>query len=211
MTNTEHQTFPTKCKHCEKLMTEPVVCDFCHTLNPAGLTTDYFSLLGLTRQFAVDEKELQQKFFALTRHVHPDKHGGENPEMQQLSLAITAAVNDAYRTLKDPYTRGTYLLELMGGKSSADDKSVPDGFLGTMMMMQEELADAKAAGKTAEISHLREVLQNQFDGLVKRIAALFDQCEDAVACQAIRADLLDEIRKQLNATSYVKKLLSQVG
>lgn len=191
-------------------MSDVLVCDSCHTLNPDGLLTDYFSLLGLPRTFRLDDAELTRKFFAINRHVHPDHQDASNPEMQQLSLAMSAAVNNAYRTLKDPATRAAYLLELLGGKSSADDKSVPDGFLNTMMMMQEELADAKAAGRVEDVARLKDVLTRQRDGLLARIGELFSQWEESVSCEAVRQDLFDEIRRELNANSYVRKLLSQM-
>ncbi len=201
---------PSKCKACNKLLNEVVVCDYCHSLNPESLMTDFFTLLGVPRRYDIDEKELQQKFIAINRHAHPDRHTEDSGEVQQLSLVLSAAVNDAYRTLSDPALRGAYLLELFGGKSSAADKNVPDGFLGTMMMMQEELADAKAAGKGDEVSRLRDVAAKQQDGLIRRIAALFESYQESISCSAIRTDLLDEIRKQLNAVSYVKKFLSQI-
>lgn len=210
MTEKSNQALPAKCKHCEKPMSTPVVCDFCSALNPVPTMTDHFSLLGLPRQFDLDQEQLRQKFLALNRHSHPDFHGGESDDVQSLSLRISSAVNDAYRVLRDDATRAAYLLELLGGKSSASDKSVPEGFLPTMMMMQEELADAKAADDAAELARIRQVLQTQHDGLMKRIAKLFQDHQDAVACNAVVTDTLDEIRKQLNAVSYVKKLLSQV-
>lgn len=210
MTEESKQALPAKCKHCEKPMSTPVVCDFCSALNPVPTMTDHFSLLGLPRQFDLDQEQLRDKFLALNRHAHPDFHGGESADVQGLSLRISSAVNDAYRVLRDDATRAAYLLELLGGKSSASDKSVPDGFLPTMMMMQEELADAKAAANTAELGRIRQVLQTQHDGLMKRIAKLFQDHQDAVACNAVVTDTLDEIRKQLNAVSYVRKLLSQV-
>ena len=46
-------------------------------------------------------------------------------------------------------------------------------------------------------------------GLLKRIGGLFEGYQNSVACEAIRTDLLDVIRRQVNAVSYVKKLLSQ--
>ena len=79
------------------------------------------------------------------------------------------------------------------------------------MMMQEEIADAKSDGKAAVLARLRGVLQTQHDGLLARIAKLFEDHQQAVACQAMTTDLLDEIRKQVNAVSYVKKLLSLLG
>ena len=205
------KTLPSKCTRCNHQTHEVLVCDYCHGLNPGGLGMDHFTLLGLPRTFDLDQAMLQQKFFALNRHVHPDKHAEESPEVQSLSVAMASAVNNAYRTLKDPALRGAYLLELLGGKSSAADRSVPEGFLSTIMMLQEELADAKAAGDTAKLGHLGEVLARQQDGLMRRIATFFGQYEESATCEAVRTDFLDEIRKQLNAVSYVRKLLSQLG
>ena len=210
MSETSDPVFPAKCKHCDKPMSTPLVCDYCKAVNPIPSVTDYFALLGVPRRFDIDGEELHRKFVALNRHAHPDYHAEESPEVQQLSLTVSAAVNDAYRTLKDPATRAAYLLELLGGKSSAEDKSVPEGFLPTMMMMQEEIADAAQTGAGSELGRLRRVLQTQHDGLLRRIAALFGECEDAVGCEAMRIDRLREIRKQINAVSYVRKLLSQV-
>ena len=102
------------------------------------------------------------------------------------------------------------LLELLGGKGSAQDKTVPDGFLETMMMMQEELADAKADNDRNELDRLRGVLVTQHDGLMKRIARIFEDHQQSLGCEAVRKGLLDEIRKQLNAVSYVRKLQSQL-
>ncbi|MCK4601520.1 MAG: Fe-S protein assembly co-chaperone HscB, partial [Phycisphaerae bacterium] len=202
---------PAKCKHCEKPMSTPLVCDYCHALNPAAASAaDHFTLFGLPQQYDIDERELQHKYLALNRHAHPDFHAGDSAEVQELHLRISATINNAYRTLKDPAGRADYLLELLGGKTSAADKSVPEGFLQTMMMMQEELADAKSSDDLAELERIGRVLQTQHDGLMHRVAGLFAEFHEAVACEAVRIGLLDEIRKQLNAVSYVKKLLSQV-
>jgi len=201
-----------KCRLCSRPMTTPLVCDYCHGMFPKAATgSDYFTLLGLSRQFDLDEEELRRQFFALNRHAHPDQHANESPEVQRLSLAVSATINDAYRTLKDPASRAAYLLELLGGKSSAEDKSVPDGFLGTMMMMQEEIEDAKSVGSAEELGRLGDVLQTQHDGLMRRVADLFEELGPASACEAVRADLLGEMRKNLNAVSYVRKLRSLIA
>ena len=210
-TQSREQVLPAKCGRCEKPMTTPLVCDYCHSMFPkAAAASDYFTLLGVPQKFDLDEEQLHQKFLALSRHAHPDFHAGESPEVQQLSLQVSATINDGYRTLKDPASRGAYLLELLGGKSSAADKSVPDGFLPTMMMMQEEIEDARTSRNDSELTRLQDVLHTQHDGLIHRIAGLFADLELAAACEAVRKDLFGEIRKQLNAVSYVRKLLSQL-
>lgn len=210
MTEKNEHGVPLKCRHCERTMTQPVVCDYCHTLSATATMADHFTLLGLPQQFDLDEKELHRRFIALSRHTHPDFAQSESPEVQSLHLTVSANLNDAYRTLKDPAARAAYLLELLGGASSAQDKSVPEGFLGTMLLLQEELADAKAAGDKAETARLKKVLVTQHDGLMKRITTLFSEYDDAVVCEAVRKGQLAEIRKQINAVAYVKKMLSQL-
>ena len=212
MAEKDDQIVLAKCKQCDKPMTTPLVCDYCHSLFPqAAAATDYFTMLGVPQEFDLDVEVLHRKFLALNRHAHPDYHVNKSPEVQALSLRVSATINDAYRTLKDPASRGAYLLELLGGKSSADDKAVPDGFLETMMMMQEEIEDARNTNDHEELSRLGEVLQTQRDGLLHRISGLFAEVAPAAACVAMREDLLGEIRQRLNAVSYVRKLLSLVS
>ncbi len=211
MTEGNRQTIPAKCQKCERPLSDVTVCDYCHSLNPAAAGVDYFTLLGLPRQFELDEDLLTERFHALSRTVHPDLHGSESSDAQLLAMQISAAVNDAYRTLKSSALRAEYLLGLLGGKTSAEDKSVPEGFLATMMMMQEEVHDAKVACDADGLGRLREVLTTQHDGLIRRIAGLFRELAEAASCEAVRADLLGEIRRQLNAVSYVRKLLEQAG
>ncbi|MHC4984736.1 MAG: iron-sulfur cluster co-chaperone HscB C-terminal domain-containing protein [Planctomycetota bacterium] len=209
MNDATRSAIPSKCDQCDKPMSTPLVCDFCHALNPAGAEVDYFTLLGLPQTFDLTAEQVREKFLALNRHAHPDFHSNETPEVQALSLRVSANVNDAFRVLSDAASRANYLLELLGGPSPTTNKSVPDGFLGTMMMMQEEIADAQAAEQSDELARIREVLQTQHDGLMNRIEGLYREYQKSVDCEAVRQDLLGEIRRQLNAVSYVKKLLSQ--
>jgi hypothetical protein len=55
------------------------------------------------------------------------------------------------------------------------------------------------------------VLKTQHDGLIRRIGGLFADLAGAASCQAVRNDLLGEIRRQLNAVSYVRKLQELAG
>lgn len=206
---TEH-ALPAKCVHCSRPLGTPFFCDYCETLNPVSGVADYFQLFGLPRRYEIDEKALHGSYIALSRHAHPDYHVDDAAEVRSLSMSVSAAVNEAYRTLADPVRRASYLLELLGGAPSAADKSVPDGFLETMMMMQEELQDARTAGDARELARLGKVLRTQQEGLMKRVAGLYAELDEAVSCEATRQDLLHQIRKQLNAVAYVRKLLSQV-
>ena len=201
---------PTKCVHCKEPMSQPLLCDNCESLNPLPSFVDYFELMGVPRRYQVDAALLHDRYINLSRHSHPDFHAEDKPEVLSLAMTVSAAVNEAYRTLSDPIRRAGYLLELHGGPSSAGDKSVPEGFLNTMVMMQEELQDALATADDKEKKRLHDVLLTQRDGLLRRVEGLFAQLEDASSCEATRQQQLHEIRKQLNAVAFVRKMLTQV-
>ncbi len=200
----------TKCTHCKHEMSQPLLCDHCETLNPLPSFMDFFQLMGLPRRFEIDLKTLHEKYITLSRHSHPDFHAEDEPDVMALAMTVAAAVNEAYRTLSDPIRRAGYLLELLGGPASAQDKSVPGGFLNTMLMLQEELEDARVAADAAAKARLKQVLLTQRDGLLKSVERLFADLEAAAACEATRQQQLHEIREQLNAVSFVRKSLSQL-
>jgi hypothetical protein len=79
------------CPHCSKIQPPP-----------GG---DYFSGLrfGAAAQ-PVDLAALEHEFHRLSRKVHPDRFARAGENERQWSLADTALLNDAYRTLKDPCT-----------------------------------------------------------------------------------------------------------
>jgi molecular chaperone HscB len=210
MDTEEDKAVLAKCVHCKQVMHQPVLCDACAGLNPLPAVADHFTLLGLPRRFDVDAAALHAKYVALSRHSHPDYHSNDAPEVRMLALQVSSAVNNAYRTLSDPVRRAGYLLELLGGPAMSADKSVPDGFLGTVMMLQEELQDAKAAGDAAALARLKDVLKNQQDGLMRRVEALFADIFSAASCEATLQSLLHDIRRQLNAVAYVRKMLSLI-
>ena len=98
MDESASQVTPVKCRHCDKPMSTPLVCDYCHAISPDASVADHFTLLGLPRRFDLNQSELHRKFIALSRHAHPDFHAGDSPEVCQLHLQVSAALNDAYRT-----------------------------------------------------------------------------------------------------------------
>ncbi len=204
--NNPPAAMPTKCVACDHEMHAAVVCDYCHSLNPISSPADYFALLGVPRRYDLSADELRQKYLALNRHAHPDFHANDSPEVRDLSMTIASALNDAYRTLNDPISRAEYLLEVLGGAGSADDRSTPDGFMDVVDGLQEELFDAQqdAAAK----QHLGEAFGERLSAMVAELADVFSSFDTQVGCEAIRQSELARIRRQLNAISYIRRLLS---
>jgi len=90
------------CPHCSKIQPPP-----------GG---DYFSVFSMKPRLELDLPALEQEFHRLSRKLHPDRFARALDNEKQWSLADTALLNDAYRTLKDPLRRTEYLLKLEGAE-----------------------------------------------------------------------------------------------
>ena len=66
----------------------------------------------------IDLAALEHEFHRLSRKLHPDRFARAGENERQWSLADTALLNDAYRTLKDPLHRTEYLLKLRARRSA---------------------------------------------------------------------------------------------
>jgi molecular chaperone HscB len=62
----------------------------------------------------LDLPALEHEFHRLSRKLHPDRFARAQENEKEWSLADTALLNDAYRTLRDPLRRTGYLLKLLG-------------------------------------------------------------------------------------------------
>lgn len=195
---------PAKCDVCERPMESPVVCAGCHTLHAPSPQQDYFGLMGLAPRYDVDPAELRRKLLTLSREIHPDRLAGKPDEVVNLSLEIAARVNRAYEVLADPVLRAEYLLELSGGKSAAEDKTVPPEVLTSTLMLREEIEEARTSGDTAALAgHKRQVVADREHWL----EAIGQLARSLPGDESLRR----ELRLRLNASKYFTRLLEQLN
>lgn len=131
------------------------------------MTDDYFDRLGLPRRFAVDPAELERAYLARSRAVHPDFHAGGASADAAASLELSAALNEAYTTLRDPLARAEHLLGLLGGPSAADEKGTEPVFLAEMMDYRERIETASPG----EAGVIRAELADREAGLLAAAGA----------------------------------------
>jgi molecular chaperone HscB len=135
------------CPHCGKIQPPP-----------GG---DYFQVFGLRPAFQIDLAALENEFHRLSRKVHPDRFARAGENERQWSLADTALLNDAYRTLKDPLARTEYLLKLQGAeigeehagkerKGQSDPSRVPADLLEEVFELNMQLEEMRMARKMGE-------------------------------------------------------------
>jgi molecular chaperone HscB len=154
------------CPHCSKIQPPP-----------GG---DYFSVFGLEPRLNLDLSALEHEFHRLSRKLHPDRFARALDNEKQWSLADTALLNDAYRTLKDPIRRTEYLLKLLGaeigeGHASKEEISarVPADLLEEVFelnMQLEEMRAARATGEAdPELQISLEQAKRKFDVLLQTV------------------------------------------
>ncbi|MDH5511896.1 MAG: co-chaperone HscB [Gammaproteobacteria bacterium] len=107
---------------------------------------NHFELFGLPVSFDVDADDLTSRYRELQRRVHPDKFANAPDQDRRLSLQLTALVNEAFQTLKDPVRRGRYLLGLRGVDMGEEtDTAMDPAFLMEQMELRENLEEIRQA------------------------------------------------------------------
>ena len=166
---------------------------------------DAFHRLGLPRRFVLDAGALERAYLAHSRTVHPDYHlAGASADLSA-SLELSAAVNEAYNTLRDPFTRAEHLLALEGGPSAGEHKQMPPAFLAEMLELREQLEAARGTGKG--LDELAADFDRRYTEMLENVGALFQRYEATEANESERANLLKQIRASLNAAKYVRGLI----
>jgi molecular chaperone HscB len=156
---------------------------------------DYFEFFGLEPKLALDLDDLQQRFYRLSREMHPDRFTRATAAERERSLDDSATLNDAYRTLRDPIARAGYLLERQGLK--ADSKQVPPELLEEVFALNEAREEQDQG--QIEAGRVRfEALRAQADAELGDLFGKFDAGDPAAPRQ---------IRAVLNRRRYIMSLL----
>src|SRR5262245_16398343 len=143
------------------------------------MTGNYFDRLGLPRRFALEAGELEHQYLARSRAVHPDYHAAGSSADLAASLELSAALNEAYNALRDPFARADYLLGLEGGPSAAEQKQMPPAFLAEMLEARERVEEARAGGNVCSqvLVDLGEEFATRYSALLADVADCFDRLE----------------------------------
>jgi molecular chaperone HscB len=153
---------------------------------------DAFAVFGLPRTFALDPTDLDRRHHDLARRFHPDRFVRAALRDRREALVRATAVNDAYRTLRDPRRRAEHLLRLAGLDVAAEERSVCDAsLLEAQLELREALADARAAGDAAAASEIAAAARARLAAVDAELAtALARGTDDPRACRAAAAILV---------------------
>jgi molecular chaperone HscB len=177
----------------------------------------YYDALGLALKLSLDAEDLKTRFYERSREWHPDRFSRRSPEEQKKSLDMTALLNDAFRTLRDPVSRAEYFLEEHGMPPT---KTPPPELLEEVFELNMALEELRGGGASSESqtasSESKTSMRSQLDDAQKRFLAMRLEIDEGLAAlfarydSSLQAVALAEIRAVLDRRRYVSNLLRDV-
>ena len=152
---------------------------------------DHFARLGLPAALELEPAALDRAYFALQRQWHPDRFANRPADERARASTEAAALNDAYRTLKDPLSRAVYLAELRGVELPGDGRTIDDPDL---LMEAMEVREALQEAATTEA----------VDGLARQARDDMKKALSGLGSLLLRDDR-PAIRKALLRLRYLDK------
>jgi molecular chaperone HscB len=162
---------------------------------------DYFALFGLPARYRFDSAALDAAYRKLQTEVHPDRFASAADDERRLALQSSSRVNEAYRALRNPVERATYLLSLRGIDAlSETDTALSAEFLEEQLECREAMAEAIAGRDVEALTALRK-------GLEQRAAAL----ESTLADELDRAVTPPDARMNLRELKFLSKVVADIS
>ena len=197
------------CWSCQREAGAGPLCTACGAVQPARPHANHFEILALPASYFVESAVLEERFKDLNKKLHPDRFARKEQRERRMSLEWTTQVNDAYRTLKDPLKRATYVVKLLGidvekesGKNAM--ARLPPEFLEQVLEDREALEGAKAAKDLAKVRALAK-------GIEKRTAEAFESLTAALkAFEAGHPASLDKAGRALAILKYFSRFQEEV-
>jgi len=195
-----------QCWRCREDVTA-LVCPRCEAIQPLSGEPDLFAVLGLPRRLVVDPVDLERRYHDASRLVHPDRFQTAGARERELSVDASAAVNRAYRTLRDPIALGRYWLALNDVALGGGQQGVPPALAAQVFAVQEQLEELRAARAEDAPLHRRQVSERR-EEVATRLARLRSEL-----VELYRADggpALEDLRQRLAEIAYLRTLLGDI-
>jgi len=180
-------------------------CDSCHKIQPPTCE-NFFDLFDQNKEFGVDAKLLDRTYQGLQRKVHPDRFFRSSNQEKEFSQRLSGCINEGYQVLKNPISRGEYLLRLYGEGLSND---VPQDFLMDVLDLHEEVSSAtKVEEQVVLLKKIQQYIKEDVTQLAQFLAVKDGKLANPVEGGRTIAKLkyLSRIRDTLKQKIPVDKL-----
>lgn len=171
---------------------------------------DHFALFSLPARFEMDVAELERRYLALSRQLHPDRHATASASERLTSVQKTTDLNEAYRVLRDDFRRAELLLRMRGIETSEDKAhdartKVDTRLLVEIMELRESLEEARGSRNEQAIAALRSEVEARSQAAWACIRTDFDALD--------RGDLgvLPSLAKAVISLRYYRRILDEMS
>lgn len=164
---------------------------------------NYFELYELPVSFSPDADKVKKKYYELSRKYHPDRFTMAGADEQAEVLKMSSANNEAYKTLKDPYTTMAYVLKLNEVLEDEEKYNLPPDFLMEMMELNEALSEYEMEPDDKDmLERSRQMLQEQLQQWEEEVAPLTQKFNDGDHSK----ELLHEIKEHYFRKKYLLRI-----
>jgi molecular chaperone HscB len=167
----------------------------------------FYEALDLEPKLALDIDDLKRRFYERSRQWHPDRFTRRSPEEQEKALEMTAVLNDAFRTLRDPNARAAYFFK---GKGIELPKEAPTEVLKEFFELNMELEELRGGDESVRpqiATNYERILEmrEQTDAALAGLFELYDRNED------MRPTLIATAGDLLNVRRYISNYVRAAG
>jgi len=179
------------------------LCAHCSALQPFPASPpSYFEVFGLKPLLELNENILRSKFYDLSKKTHPDSFVLSHSANQIHATRWSTLINRAYQTLKSPFSRAEYLLELFADTSPIQ-RSLPTELAESYFELQDMLTTGQ--GKQALESFIHQ-LDKEEEGCQKEWALLADEWSQSDTPQV----LVSRLRSCVDKHKYLASLRQNI-
>ncbi|HSP79017.1 MAG TPA: Fe-S protein assembly co-chaperone HscB [Myxococcaceae bacterium] len=175
---------------------------------PAGAS--HFDVFGLPLAYDVDVPALEKQYRELSLKLHPDRFAPAEAKERRLSLEQTTALNEAYKTLREPTKRAFYLLKLRGVDLEREDtgtqKDMPLEFLEEVLELRESLEDAMASKDLEQARRMATDVEGRRKAALAEAVELLRSLEQSPSDEAV----VKKASHALGRVRYFTRFLEQV-
>lgn len=192
------------CETCEAEVTQ-IACPECGALVTHRDLTDEFDLYQLNGRLNLDPDVIRNRYYELSKIVHPDHYQGASPAQQSLSLKYTEILNRGMDTLTDPFKRVKRYLDRRGDYVA--EQSIPPSLIERIFEIQELLHEPQLDESEVEmLNRDLDDMESMLADLHKNLIGLFERHDETPES----AELISQMNRIYNQYTYINRLIGQI-
>jgi molecular chaperone HscB len=165
------------------------------------LPHNYYDFFEIPHQLSLDLKDLERRFYSLSRKWHPDRFARAAAHERLKALDASAILNDGYRILRDPIQRANYLLAENGFDiAEQQSKEVPPELLEEVFELNMALEEAD----TDSIEAARHKFEKMQQAVDEELTGKYREYDANPS-----RETLSQIRALLNRRKYITNLVGR--